>query len=190
MATVFTHALVGAALARPASPDALPRGRLALAAAALAVLPDLDVLTFALGIPYEHPLGHRGLSHSIAFAIACGLAGAALVAGPPGRRLPARAWGGVAAVLVLAVASHGLLDALTDGGRGVGFLVPFSNRRFFLPWRPLAVSPIGAAAFLDGGAGRILRSELVWVWGPALALAAGATRLCRRPAHDGGRPRP
>lgn len=34
----------------------------------LSVLPDLDVLTFRLGIPYGRMLGHRGFSHSLACA--------------------------------------------------------------------------------------------------------------------------
>ena len=35
-----------------------------------AVAPDLDVLAFRFGIPYEHALGHRGFTHSIPFAAA------------------------------------------------------------------------------------------------------------------------
>jgi len=33
------------------------------------ILPDTDVLGFALGIPYAHPLGHRGFFHSTAQAV-------------------------------------------------------------------------------------------------------------------------
>jgi inner membrane protein len=51
----------------------VPTGRLALVLVTLAVLPDLDVLGFHAGIPYEHPLGHRGLSHSLLFALVVGL---------------------------------------------------------------------------------------------------------------------
>ena len=41
------------------------------------------------------------------------------------------------------IATHGPLDALTDGGEGVALLWPFSTQRFFFPWRPLPVAPIG-----------------------------------------------
>jgi inner membrane protein len=41
------------------------------------------------------------------------------------------------------IATHGLLDTLTDGGLGIALLWPFSNERFFAPWRPLPVAPIG-----------------------------------------------
>ena len=51
----------------------MPTGRLALVLVTLAVLPDLDVLGFHAGIPYEHTLGHRGLSHSLLFALVVGL---------------------------------------------------------------------------------------------------------------------
>jgi inner membrane protein len=34
----------------------------------LSVLPDVDAVGFRLGIPYASPFGHRGFTHSIAFA--------------------------------------------------------------------------------------------------------------------------
>ena len=42
--------------------------RLWLFGAACAVVPDVDVFGFWLGIPYEDLLGHRGLTHSLGFA--------------------------------------------------------------------------------------------------------------------------
>jgi inner membrane protein len=82
-------------------------------------------------------------------------------------------------LLVLAAASHGLLDALTDGGLGVGLFIPISDSRYFFPWRPLSVSPVGAAAFFRGRAAEVLLSELVWVWLPTAALLALAVRRSR-----------
>src|SRR6185436_6593641 len=43
--------------------------RVIVAGALLSILPDADVLGFAFGIPYAHVLGHRGITHSIAFAV-------------------------------------------------------------------------------------------------------------------------
>jgi membrane-bound metal-dependent hydrolase YbcI (DUF457 family) len=40
------------------------------------------------------------------------------------------------------VASHGVLDALTDGGKGVAFFSPFDTTRHFFPVRPIPVAPI------------------------------------------------
>jgi inner membrane protein len=53
--------------------------------------------------------------------------------------------------LGLVVATHGLLDTLTDGGLGVALLWPFSDARYFAPWRPIPVAPIGRRLF--GAAG-------------------------------------
>ena len=45
------------------------------------------------------------------------------------------------------MASHGVLDALTDGGPGVAFLAPFDDTRYFFPWRPIRVSPLWRGFF-------------------------------------------
>jgi len=58
------------------------------------------------------------------------------------------------------VASHPLLDCLTDGGLGCALLWPFSNERFFAPWRPIPVAPIGPA-FLSARGLRIAVTEVV-----------------------------
>ena len=164
MATIVTHAVVAAALA-PLAPRGVRRSRLVLALCVLAVLPDLDVLSFSLGIPYAHPLGHRGFTHSLLFA--------AVLAGVVARyEFRTRR---VFALLFAAIASHGVLDALTDGGLGIGFLIPFSNERFFAPVRPLPVSPIG----LHRSVLPVLAAEVAYVWVPTLAFAAGAL-LARR----------
>lgn len=103
---------------------------------ALSLLPDADVIAFRLGIPYGAPFGHRGASHSLAAALLVAAVVAAFT--PPERRLR------TGALAFAVVASHGLLDALTDGGRGVALLFPASNERFFAPFRPIPVAPIGA----------------------------------------------
>lgn len=75
-------------------------------------------------------------------------------------------------VLFISAASHGLLDALTNGGLGIAFFSPFSNRRYFLPWRILEVSPIGLSALFSRRGVRVLGSDLRCVWAPCLLLAA------------------
>lgn len=67
-------------------------------------------------------------------------------------------------------ASHPLLDALTNGGLGVALFWPWSDARLFAPWRPIAVSPIGAGFFGSRGLA-VLGSELRWVWLPTLGAA-------------------
>jgi inner membrane protein len=105
--------------------------------AMLSLLPDSDVIGFTLGVPYDSTWGHRGVTHSFAFALSVGIVVAAVAAW---RRRAVWRIGLLASLVVL---SHGLLDTLTDGGRGVALLWPFSDARFFAPWHPLPVSPIG-----------------------------------------------
>jgi inner membrane protein len=80
----------------------------------------------------------------------------------------------------LAAASHGLLDAMTDGGLGVAFFSPFDNRRYFLPWRPILVSPIGFERFFTIRGLVVFESELLWIWLPVALLMAGVWILRRR----------
>jgi inner membrane protein len=171
MASAFTHALAAAALGSLIVPG---RARLIALGAALAILPDADAIGFQLGVPYPSLLGHRGLSHSIAFAalVAVGVTLLPALRAAPGRTRAA--W-----FLVAAVLSHGLLDALTDGGLGVAFFAPLSGERYFFPWRPIAVSPISVTRFFSARGLRVLESELVVVWVPALALS-GLGWLLRR----------
>jgi inner membrane protein len=122
---------------------------------ALGCLPDVDVLGFTYRIPYTGEFGHRGATHSLTVAVVAGLL-TALVFGGRGRsRLR------MALTAMATVASHGLLDAMTDGGLGVAFLWPLSQLRLLFAWRPIPVAPVGAAFFTHHGFSVFL-SELVF----------------------------
>ncbi|MEO6325879.1 MAG: metal-dependent hydrolase [Thermoanaerobaculia bacterium] len=176
MASAFTHAY--AALAIGAAARRLSgAGRLWAAGIASAILPDADVIGFSFGVRYDAPWGHRGLSHSLAFAALW----SALLTGIFFRDpAPLRSRRAVWLYLFAATSSHGLLDALTNGGLGVALLSPFDSRRIFFPFRPIRVSPIGVAEFFSPEGLAILGSELVWVWLPAGLLAAAVTLVRRR----------
>lgn len=174
MPTFVSHAVVGAAFAC-AAPPTVRLGSFALVAATVSALPDADVLGFALGIPYSHPLGHRGLSHGLPFALTLGALASLWLRG---RGRPHALALGI--LLAAACASHGVLDAATDGGLGIGFWLPFSDARYFLPWRPIPVSPLEPAAFFSAQGAAILAVEIAWVWIPALTLAAGVAWTRRR----------
>jgi inner membrane protein len=75
--------------------------------------------------------------------------------------------------LFLATASHGILDAFTDGGLGVAFFSPFDSTRYFFPFRPIEVSPIGARFFSERGLS-VFYNELAWVWLPCIVFAITA----------------
>lgn len=104
----------------------------AVAFSTFSMLPDLDVVAFRFGIPYSSQFGHRGFTHSIAFALAVGLVGF----------LVTRSWKSTLALTVVLL-SHPLLDMLTDGGLGVALFWPVTADRYFFPWTPLPVAPIG-----------------------------------------------
>jgi inner membrane protein len=165
--SVFSHAIVGVCLGACFVRPDTPRALLAVGAAC-AIVPDLDVTGLSLGLGLDHPWGHRGLSHSAAFAAALATGVTAILGKWPQLRLGAgRVW----LYLLSATLSHGLLDAMTNGGRGVAFLAPFSYRRYHFPFRPIEVSPIGMTRFFTERGVAILENELVWVWTPAVLLA-------------------
>jgi inner membrane protein len=140
------------------------------------IAPDFDTIAFKLGIAYADPFGHRGASHSLAIALLVGGLGASIAPWLRTTRVPAF-W-----FLAFCTASHPLLDALTNGGLGVALLWPWSHERFFAPWRPIAVSPIGAGFFSARGVA-VLWSELQWVWFPCAMLALSWAAIRRHLAE-------
>ena len=134
------------------------------------ILPDVDVLGFAFGIRYGSLFGHRGITHSIAFALVVGALVGVFAFRGVRTGLRTRT---LIIYFTLVTLSHPLLDAMTDGGLGVAFFAPFSAERYFLPWRPIQVSPIGMGFFSERGL-EVLESEIVWVWLPALVLLLAA----------------
>jgi len=134
------------------------------------MLPDADVIGFSLGVRYEDPWGHRGATHSFAFAVVV-----AAVVGVVVRRfkrmqsLPRRSSEPVgerrrglrtALFAAIVLATHPLLDTLTDGGLGCALFWPFDLTRYFSPWRPIQVAPIGLA-FLSPYGAIVAMSEIV-----------------------------
>ena len=162
-------------LSHPAVPLALGIGlppRLLVAGVLASVVPDLDVLAFRLGVPYDASWGHRGATHSIAFALLLGLVALLFASRVLARRSVAFSF------VALAAASHGLLDMLTNGGRGVALFWPVTTERFFFPSRMIEVSPLSLRRLLDGRGLEVLQSELLWIWLPA-GLGCAVLLLCR-----------
>jgi inner membrane protein len=178
MPSIVSHPAIPLALT-PLLPDELRSPSIIVLGVACSVLPDLDVVGFRFGVPYGHMLGHRGLSHSIVFALLLSACLAwlfpILVQTPPTSHRRLVLFG----FLCLSTLSHGLLDALTSGGLGVAFFAPLDNRRYFFPWRPIRVSPITVGGFFSVRGVQVLHSELQWVWLPA-ALVTILTIWLRR----------
>jgi len=144
-------------------------------AAVCGVLADVDSVGLSLGIPYEHVLGHRGLMHSLPFALLVSV----LVASLAFRDVPIGSgrWWLLVGVFFGVMAVHAGLDAMTDGGLGVAFFAPVDAGRYWLPWRPVPVAPIGLRHLLTPSGARVLKWELLWLWAPAGGVFAAATAV-------------
>lgn len=145
--------------------------RLLVLGVVASMLPDSDVLAFRLNIAYAHAFGHRGASHSVFFAFLLGGLGAFLAPRLGLARIKAFTF------ITLSAASHGLLDMLTNGGLGVALWWPWSNERYFLPCPVIEASPLSLRRVFGPAGLNVLRSELIWVWLPALGLAFTARQL-------------
>ena len=178
MPSIMSHAVVASSLGAAGAPDRPMPARYWVALALLAALPDLDVVVYPLGLNAPHILGHRGLTHSLPFAA---IVSALIVRLLFRSREWHRSWPRLWLLYFAAIASHGVLDAFTNGGQGIAFLAPLSTGRWHAPWTPILVSPIGVGAFLSEYGLRVLQNEMLWLWLPSV-LVAIAARLARRRA--------
>jgi len=176
VASAFTHGLVAFALGKLAAGRRMPV-RFWVLTILCAVVPDVDVVSFYFGIPYNSMFGHRGITHSLAFAMLL----AVLVVLLAFREIEtfSKKWWVLLIYFFVVTASHGLLDALTNGGLGVAFFAPFDSTRYFFPWRPIEVSPLSISAFFSRRGLEVFASEFVWVWIPT-SIIVGAVLLYRR----------
>lgn len=177
MASAFGHVAVAYALGKSFRLP-LPAWRVWSLTIFCSLLPDIDVVGFFFGIPYGNMWGHRGFTHSITFAMIVGLV-------LPRMAFPAHLSGTglywiCALYFFLVTLSHGILDALTNGGLGIAFLAPFDATRYFFPWRPIAVSPIGITQFFSESGINVLLNELLWIGVPVGIWLVGLHAMRRR----------
>jgi inner membrane protein len=163
MASIFGHAVASIAIGSGFS-KVIKNAKFWLLGVFCAVIPDADVISFKFGIPYDSFFGHRGFTHSLVFALLLGIAVTYLFYKKTSRKKY------ILYVLffTLATASHSILDAMTTGGLGVAFFSPFDTTRYFFPWRPIQVSPIGISNFFSEWGKRVILSELIWIGIPSL----------------------
>src|SRR5215210_8747282 len=111
MPSAFTHAFAALALGKATTGEKRP-ARFWVLSALCAVLPDLDVIIgFAFGLRGSM-FDHRGITHSLLFALILAL----LVVRLGFKETPAfsNKWWQLFVYFFIITASHGLLDALTD----------------------------------------------------------------------------
>ena len=178
MPTIFSHSIAALAVGKAVAPPGMPT-KFWVASAVCAALSDIDVVSFAFGVRYNEMFGHRGITHSFSFAVILGVAVVLIFF----RDVPlfSGRWFLLTVYFFGVTSSHALLDALTNGGLGVALLAPFTNDRYFFPWRPITVSPIGLDAFLSGRGLEVILSELKWIWAPSAILVLLAEVVRRRP---------
>jgi len=173
MPTIMSHAIIPLTVAltmNNVSRTSSPRitKSMIFTGMALAMLPDADVVGFAFGIDYGGVLGHRGASHALLVA--------AIMAGLITAFMQPTYWKTIFCFLFLSMASHGILDSFTNGGLGAALYWPFDETRYFAPFTPIEVSPIGRNFFSERGL-ITLWSELKWIWLPAFIIYALAYLL-------------
>ena len=174
MASAFSHAIVALAMGKAVQNKELGWRELSVGALC-SIVPDLDIIGFGFGIQYGDVWGHRGMTHSVVFAAILAASLVALWYRPSSTASKMKLF----LYFFLCTASHGVLDAVTDGGLGVAFFSPFDTTRYFFPLRPVLVSPIEISEFFSAYGVRILFSEALWIWLPACAVFVAVRAIQR-----------
>lgn len=178
MPTIISHAAIPLTLGIALGPKRISR-RLLVAGMVASMIADLDVVGLKFGIEYANQFGHRGASHSLAFALALGALAAFLAPWLRATR------GVAAAFMAAACASHPLLDMCTTGGLGAALWWPLSDQRLFFPSRFIKVSPLTADRFLGPDGMAVIKSEVLWIWLPCCVVLLGAwDRRTRLPSFQ------
>ena len=177
MPSAFGHALLAISLTpyRPYKGKLLPTLLLSMSCAAI---PDLDVLGFEFGIRYGDMLGHRGFTHSILFAVMLGMFVSYFYFKE--ERINKTEFISISWFYFMCTMSHGLLDAMTDGGLGVGFFIPFSDERYFFPIRPIPVSPLSLESFFTERGWSIFKQEFQFIGFISILVGIGGYYWRRR----------
>jgi inner membrane protein len=166
--TVITHSVIAASAAYSFG-SKKELWKLLILGMVCSMLPDADVIGYHyFYIPYHHFLGHRGFFHSLFFAALLSLLVVFLFF-RKAKPFSGQWWQYVLYFFVL-TGSHGLLDALTNGGNGIALFSPFYNDRFFFPWTPIQVSPLSIKGFLSMRGLKVMMFEALWIWLPCLMV--------------------
>ncbi len=148
--TVFGHAALGATVYGVLRPHTattrwgLSRHALLLCCLLLPVVPDLDAIMH-IWVKYGHALGHRGVSHSLLFALVFAIILAWLLQRFGYAERTRQALGRMTLAFTLLMVSHGVVDTMTTGGKAPSLLWPIQTEGVWSPKRFIPVSPMGGS---------------------------------------------
>jgi inner membrane protein len=168
MPTIITHSVIAVSTAAGFRYANLSLKLLVLSVVC-SIIPDSDVFGYHwLYIPSNHFFGHRGFFHSPFFAA---LLSMFVITFFYRKEVTfSKQWWSLALYFFILTTSHGILDALTNGGQGIALLSPFSNQRYFFPWTPIEVSPLNIKAFFSQRGLIVLKNEMIWIWAPSFLI--------------------
>ncbi len=166
MPSIFSHSIFGLVISR-LKVQTTKKNLFYFCIILCTIVPDFDVISFYFKIPYSAPFGHRGFSHSILFAIFFSISISILFE----KNILSKNFLIYVLIFFSATISHGIFDAMTNGGLGVCFFCPFESKRYFFEFRPIQVSPIGKNFFSKKGL-EVILSELIWIWIPSFLFIA------------------
>ena len=168
MPTIITHSVIAASAAYGfrSKKESI---KFFILSIVCSILPDADVIGYYyLYIPYHHFFGHRGFFHSPFFAV---LLSIFIVFIFYRKEVTfSKQWWKYVLYFFILTSTHGLFDALTNGGYGIALLSPITNNRFFFPWTPIEVSPLGIKGFLSQRGLAVLTNELLLIWAPSFLI--------------------
>ena len=167
MPTIISHTVVAVAAGKAFAPKDVPN-HFWLISIICSCIPDADVIGLYLGVPYGHFFGHRGFFHSPFFGLLLSIFIVFVFFNDV--EMFSKQWFFYFLFFFLLSASHGILDAFTNGGLGIALLSPFDNTRYFFPWTPIIVSPLGMRGLLSNWGLMVIKCELLWIWMPSFLI--------------------
>ncbi len=172
MPTIISHTVVAVAAGKAFTPKDVS-SQFWLLSIVCSIIPDADVIGLYFGVPYRHFFGHRGFFHSPFFSLLLSIFIVSVFYN--NETIFSKQWCFYFIFFFLLSASHGILDAFTDGGLGIALLSPFDNTRYFFPWTPIIVSPLSIRGLLSNWGMMAIQSEMLWIWLPSFLIVAIST---------------
>tara|TARA_Y100000996_G_C22397717_1_gene591849 strand:+ start:21 stop:554 length:534 start_codon:yes stop_codon:yes gene_type:complete len=166
MPTIISHSLIGVFASKIFKISHKPK--FWILSLICPVLPDVDMIGYYLGVPYDHLFGHRGISHSIFFSLLIGFFVYFLFF----RKENLSKFKSFVIFIYFSfiTMSHLLLDMFTNATHGIPFFAPFHNTRYFFPYTPINAPSLNIEYFFREQFFEVLIGELILILISILAL--------------------